>query len=106
MKTYRLVFAALVLIALMFHYHRIINTPPYLGDILAVERSESSSEIRAIITAEHAQIKLYFPKSHPVRVDVIAKDSIGRPLQSTPQAVLKSIPDSLFTYYRLPYHEN
>ena len=106
-------FLSMVLLAMtcMTLWQTIINQPPQIGEILAVERTEDSTEIQAVITAENAQIKLFFVKSipfqRPARIDVIAKDTTGQPLPSTPNAVLKSIPDSLFVMYKLPYrHAN
>lgn len=81
--------------------------PPEIGKILAVERTEDSTEVRAIITAEHAQIKLYFvkpvPYVSPARIDLIAKDMKGHELHSPNEAILLALPDYLFKNYNLPY---
>lgn len=80
--------------------------PPEIGEILAVERSEDSTEVRAVITAEKAQIKLFFvkpvPYQSPARIDVIAKDLKGHELLASNEAILLAVPDSLYKAYNLP----
>lgn len=98
---------ALLAMAMMSLWQATMNTLPAIGEILAVDRSEDSTEIRAVITAKNAQIKLFFIKSipyqSPARIDVFARDTTGATLPSTPKAVLESLPDSLFQIYNLPY---
>lgn len=105
-------------IQLIFRYFLVIGIitlgslfthPPVIkiGQVLAVERSEDSTEVKAVITAENAQIKFFFVKAvpyvSPARIDVFAKDINGNPLYYDPQTLLHAIPDSVFVQFNLPY---
>ena len=108
MKRIQLIFLYFLVIGIIT-LGSLIMSPPVIaiGQVLAVERSEDSTEVKAIITAENAQIKLFFVKAvpyiSPARVDVFVKDINGNPLYYNRQTVLQAIPDSVFVQFNLPY---
>lgn len=101
---YRTIFLIAGLIGLQIL--TLFHEPAQIGEILTVQRTEDSTEVRAVITAEKAQIKLFFvkpvPYVSPARIDVIAKDLKGHELLASREAILLAVPDSIYKVYNLP----
>lgn len=80
----------------------------HLGSIKALERSEKLHQVKMILQSEKVRITLYFQKEipyrRPARIDVFAKDREGNDLFLSKEALLRSIPDSIFKTYKLPYY--